>query len=103
VREEIPILTVLMNNSHFGNYERMIPTSARLYDSAALSGDFSAVAKGLGLHSERVDTPEALVPALKRAAQSTRDGRAALVEVITTVEARIPYAGEHLEDLEPGQ
>ncbi len=103
VREEIPILTVLMNNSHFGNYERMIPTSARLYDSAALSGDFSAVAAGLGLHSERVDTPEALVPALKRAAQSTRDGRAALVEVITTVEPRIPYAGDHLEDLEPGQ
>ena len=86
VRERIPILTVLLNNSAMGNYERMIPKATQLYRTKYLSGDYSLVAKGLGAHAERVDQPRDIAPALQRALTATRAGTAALVEFITREE-----------------
>jgi acetolactate synthase-1/2/3 large subunit len=37
---------------------------------------------GLGAHSERVEQPEEIAPALLRAIRSTEEGTAALVEVM---------------------
>lgn len=93
VRERIPILTVLLNNSRMGNYERLIPRSAALYDSTRMSGDYTAVARGLGLHAERVEAPGAIVPAFERARRSLLEGKSALVEFITRAEPDIPYQG----------
>jgi acetolactate synthase-1/2/3 large subunit len=86
VRERIPILTVLLNNSAMGNYERLIPKATDRYRTKYLSGDYSLVARGLGAHAERVEQPRDIIPALQRALAATREGLAALVEFITREE-----------------
>ena len=93
VRERIPILTVLLNNSRMGNYEKLIPRSAALFDSTRMSGDYTAVARGLGLHAERVEAPGAIIPAFERARRSMLEGTSALIEFITRAEPDIPYQG----------
>jgi thiamine pyrophosphate-dependent acetolactate synthase large subunit-like protein len=40
------------------------------------------VAQGLGAYSERVEHPDTLIPAYRRAIRATEDGQAALVEVM---------------------
>ena len=86
VREEIPILTMLLNNSAMGNYERNIPRSSELYGTKLLSGDYSRVADGLGAWTRRVERPEEIGPAIEAGIVATREGRPALLEFITKEE-----------------
>ncbi|GIT28165.1 MAG: hypothetical protein Ct9H300mP1_02110 [Planctomycetaceae bacterium] len=41
VREEIPILTVVLKNSAMGNYEKHIPISVEKYGTKYLTGDYA--------------------------------------------------------------
>ncbi len=86
VREQIPILTLLLNNSAMGNYEQHIPIASERYGTKFLSGNYSEVARGLGAHSMRVEQPGEIVPALEQAIDVTRDGKPALLEFITREE-----------------
>jgi acetolactate synthase-1/2/3 large subunit len=86
VRSEIPILTVVLKNSVMTNYDNYMPEATRLFGSNALGGNYAKVAEGLGAHSERVTSPDVLAPALKRAVAANREGKAALLEVLTKVE-----------------
>ncbi len=83
-RMGIPTLTIVVNNGGTGGALMTAdrPNAAPL-SMAALGGDFSMVARGLGAYSERVEQPGELIPAFKRAIKATEDGQAALVEVIT--------------------
>ncbi|MCH2126764.1 MAG: thiamine pyrophosphate-requiring protein [Pirellulaceae bacterium] len=90
VREQIPILTVLMNNSGMGNYEKNIPISSERYGTKFLTGNYSEVARGLGAFSERIEQPQEIIPALERAIAATQDGQPALLEFITCEEADMP-------------
>ncbi len=87
VREKIPILTVVLNNSGMGTYFEMTPSTS------ALSGNYAKVAEGLGGRSERVEEPDEVIPAIRRAQKSAESGRAALLEIITKVELgfQTPY------------
>ena len=49
---------------------------------AQLGGNFSEVARGLGAYSERIEAPDEIIPAYKRAIQATEKGQAALVEIM---------------------
>ena len=80
VREKIPVLTIVLNNSGMGTYFKSTPTTS------VLSGDYAKVAEGLGGYSERVEDPDEIVPAIKRAGKSLESGRAALLEIVTKVE-----------------
>lgn len=91
VRENIPILTIMLNNSVMGNYDRYIPKAHEKYGTRATSGAYSEVARGLGAYSERVDDPGQVRAALQRGIRETQDGRAALLEFITREERDIPY------------
>ena len=86
VREEIPILTVLLNNSAMGNYEKNIPIASERYSTKFLSGNYAEVARGLGAWSKRVEQPQEIGPAFKEALKQTRDGHPALLEFITCEE-----------------
>lgn len=83
VRMGLPTLTVLINNGGTGGgmmgMNRPNGTPPAL---AQLGGNFSVVAQGLGAYSERVEHPDNLVPAYRRAIRATQDGQAALVEVM---------------------
>jgi len=89
VREQIPILTLLLNNSAMGNYEKHIPKAVARYRTKHLSGNYSEVARGLGAHAERIERPEEVRPAIERGMAATRDGKPALIEFITREEPDI--------------
>jgi acetolactate synthase-1/2/3 large subunit len=86
VRSGIPILTVVLNNGRLGGYEKYLSVSTERYGTRYLSGDYSKVADGLGGYTERVERPEGLVPAFRRAIAEVEGGRPALLEVITREE-----------------
>ena len=86
VREQIPILTILLNNSAMGNYEQHIPAASERYGTKFLTGNYSDVARALGAHAQRVERPEGIAPALQAAIQATHDGQAAVIEFITREE-----------------
>ena len=89
VRSEIPIVTVVLNNGHMTNYDTYMPAATERYGSNRLSGDYTAVAAGLGAHAERVESPGALPAAFERAKAANREGLPAVVEVISKVEKQV--------------
>ena len=82
VREQIPIITILLNNSILGDYEKLQPVAIERYGFNTLSGDYNKVAEGLGGYTERVERPEDIVPVLKRAKKANDAGKAALIEIM---------------------
>ena len=93
VREEIPILTLILNNSAMGNYEQHIPQAVARYGTKFLSGNDSEVARGLGAHAERIERPSEIIPAFERAIRITKEGKPALLELITREEAGMATPG----------
>ena len=86
VRERIPILTIVLNNSALGGYEQYMPVATELYGTKYLSGDYAKVAEGLGGYSERIENPADVIPAIQRAQEQIAFGKPALLEVITREE-----------------
>jgi len=86
VRNRIGIVTVLLNNSCLGGYDKHLPNATRLYGTRFLSGNYRQVAEGLGAYAERVEEPEEIIPAAKRAVRVAAEGRPALLEIITKEE-----------------
>ena len=90
VRNRIPILTILMNNGVMGGYTKKQPVATERFDVHRLSGNYAAVAEGLGCYAERVQKVSDLKPAIDRAISQTEAGRPALLEVITAEESDYP-------------
>ncbi len=86
VRNHIGTLTILMNNSCLGGYDKHLPNATRLYGTRFISGDYGKIAEGLGAYVERVERPGEIIPAIQRAVKVTADGRPALLEIITREE-----------------
>jgi acetolactate synthase-1/2/3 large subunit len=83
VREKIPITTILLNNSGLGTYFAATPTTSKL------SGDYSGIAEALGGYTEKVEKPDEITPAIKRAVESNKSGRAALLEIVSGVDVEL--------------
>jgi thiamine pyrophosphate-dependent acetolactate synthase large subunit-like protein len=86
VREQIPILMVLVNNSLLAGYTRFHPVASERYHLNRQSGEYSKVAEALGGYGEKVVQPGEIIPALQRAKKSVDSGQPALIEVITREE-----------------
>ena len=87
VRERIPILTVLLNNSGMGIYgPDQFPAAQERYRIKDLGGKYAEVAAAMGGYSRRVDRPEEVVPALQEAIRVVEDGTPALLEFVTSRE-----------------
>ena len=83
VRMGLPTLTIVVNNEGTGGgLMGMESPTGPPPDMAKLTGNWSKVAEGLGAYSERVEDPEEVGSALKRAIAATESGQAALVEVM---------------------
>ena len=84
VREKIPILTIVLNNSRMGIYpDDRFPTANQMYGTKFLSGDYTKVAEALGGYNEKVTDPEDIGSAIDRAKKVISDGYPALLEIIT--------------------
>jgi thiamine pyrophosphate-dependent acetolactate synthase large subunit-like protein len=89
VREHIPILTIVLNNSALGGYENHMPVATERYGTKFLSGDYAKVAEGLGGYSEKVESPADIIPAIHRCQEVLEAGKPALLEIITREEGKV--------------
>ena len=86
VRCNIPILTVVFNNSTMAIEKTSLAKSHELYGTRDIGGNYADMAVAMGGWSERVEDPSEIAPAIMRAKRATEDGRAALLEFITSEE-----------------
>jgi acetolactate synthase-1/2/3 large subunit len=103
VREQLPILTVILNNSVMGGYGHHMPTASEQYRSNRLSGSYARVAEALGAHAERVERAEDVRGALERAISATRDGQPAVLEMITREDPVYPVSVQLLREVAESQ
>lgn len=92
-RENIPILTVVLNNSSMGIYRpEHFATAHELYGTKTTGGDFVKMAEALGGYSERVTQPQDIIPAVQRCVGVVDGGSPALLEIVTDdAEKDMPY------------
>lgn len=86
VRNDIPILTIVLNNNFMAAETHSMQASHERYGTMNILGNYADLAKSLGGWSERVEEPGQIVPALQRAHKTTLDGKAALLEFVTSRE-----------------
>ncbi|MGW7549510.1 thiamine pyrophosphate-dependent enzyme [Streptomyces sp. NPDC054770] len=91
---ELPLLIVVFNNRVYKsmnlNHRRFYPDGAAAETGEWLGTDLhrlprlAAFAEPFGMHTETVDTSEALAPALERALKAVAEGTTAVVDVLVT-------------------
>jgi acetolactate synthase-1/2/3 large subunit len=86
VRERIPILSILSNNFSMACEIPIMQESTAKYGATNISGNYADMAKAFGGYGERVETPDQIIPALKRGIAKTQEGVPALIEVLTAKE-----------------
>src|SRR5262245_26425599 len=91
----LPLLTVMFNNRTYGNDEEhqevVAKTRGRPVENKVVgiriddpAPDFARIAQGFGVHAEGpIDSADAVGPALRRALRVVKEGRPALVDVLT--------------------
>ncbi|MGO9468527.1 MAG: thiamine pyrophosphate-dependent enzyme, partial [Isosphaeraceae bacterium] len=89
VRNEIGIITILLNNSVMGNYGSYMPLAIERHRANRLGGDYSDLARALGAYAARVTNPGEFSTAFSGAIASAREGRPALLEFITCEEPAV--------------
>jgi acetolactate synthase-1/2/3 large subunit len=90
IRCNLPILTVVMRNNVLGGYAASMPIATQKYGANRMSGGYAPIAQALGGYGECVTSPAELRPALLRALEKVGQGQAALIEVVTHEEPRLP-------------
>jgi thiamine pyrophosphate-dependent acetolactate synthase large subunit-like protein len=88
VRNRIPIITVVLNNSTMAVEIPHLPISHEKYGSRDIGGSYADLARAMGGWSERVTDPAQIGDAFRRARAVTEDGRPALLEFVTSAETR---------------
>lgn len=87
VRERIPIITIVYNNSKLGGYGKDFPVASEKYGLNIISGNYSKIAEGLGAgYVERVVEPSEIVSAILRAKKSLESGKPSFLEIMTEEE-----------------
>ena len=86
VRCDAPILTIVLNNSTMAIETSHMKLSHERHRTRDIGGDYAGIARDLGGWSERVENPEEIGPAILRARRQTENGRACLLEFITSAE-----------------
>ena len=94
VRERIPILSIVLNNSAMGIYSpNSFPTANDLYGTKYTGGNFAMVAEAMGGYNARIENPADIVPAIQTATKVIDAGQPAVLEFITKEEQAFPFRG----------
>jgi acetolactate synthase-1/2/3 large subunit len=86
VRCGVPICTIVLNNSAMAIEIPHMKLSHERYRSRDLGGSYANLARDLGGWSERVEDPAQIADAIQRARRQTEEGRACLLEFVTSQE-----------------
>jgi acetolactate synthase-1/2/3 large subunit len=90
-RSGIPMTTIVLNNSTMAIETHAMAYSHEKYRTRDLGGSYANIAKDLGGWSERVDSPAEVGNAILRARKENENGRAALLEFITSAETAFSH------------
>ena len=93
VRSNIPILTVVLNNSTMAIETSHMATSHEMYKTRDLGGDYADMAKAMGGWAEKISDPDSIRNAFTRAKAATENGQAALLEFVTSEEQDFSFRG----------
>jgi thiamine pyrophosphate-dependent acetolactate synthase large subunit-like protein len=93
VRNKVPITTIVLNNGAMSIEVPTIPVATERYGAKYMGGNYMQVAKALGGYGERVEKPDEIVPALKRAIEVNKQGQPALLEFVTKEERDFSLKG----------
>ena len=93
VRSNLPILTIVLNNSTMAVETRHMALSHERYGTRDLGGNYADMARAMGGWAERVEDPAAVGAAIGRARRATEEGKAALLEFITSSEIEYSHKG----------
>lgn len=93
VREKLPVLSILFNNSYMAMETNAMGLSQSKFGTMEISGDYTALAQALGVYAERITEPSEIAGALRRGIEQTQAGRPVLLEFITSRELRISTHG----------
>ena len=89
-RENVPILTVILNNQKMAGYDRKLPVAQHGFRFNRMSGDYCGVARALGAFAERVTERADIAPAIERAKAHIATGQTAVLEIMTCRGNRVP-------------
>ena len=92
-RSQVPITTILLNNSamatYTGNNRGAIGEDARtIYGISNMYGDYTKIAEGMGATGIKVTLTKDIAPALQKAQKLNEEGITVLIEVMTNIEER---------------
>ena len=90
-RCEIPIITVVLNNSTMAIETQAMATSHRMFRTRDLGGNYAEMGRAMGGHAERIEDPAEVAPAFQRARRMTEEGKAVLLELITSAETEFSH------------
>ena len=88
-RSNIGTLTIVLNNGVMTHYYDHFPHATEHWGSNRLGGEYAKVAEGLGAYAERVDSPDEVSPAIRRALEATQNNQPAVLEMMTKEEENI--------------
>ncbi|MBN8829036.1 MAG: thiamine pyrophosphate-requiring protein [Sphingomonadales bacterium] len=86
VRERLPIMSILLNNSSMAMELNVMPTATEKYRSTDIGGNYAEFARALGGHGERIAKVEDIIPAIQRGVAATQAGKPVLLEFLTSQE-----------------
>jgi acetolactate synthase-1/2/3 large subunit len=86
VRCGIPITTIVLNNSAMAIERHALVVSHDRYRTRDIGGNYAEMGRAMGGYAERLEKPIDIVPALERARKMNEDGKAVLLEFITSEE-----------------
>ena len=88
VRAQVPITTVLLNNSGMATYPGGFPTARKEFGLSNMYGDYAKIAEAMGGVGLRVREPAQMAPALVQAQQCNAEGQSVLIDVHSDMEGR---------------
>ena len=92
VRCHIPIITVVLNNSTMAAEVRAMAASHELFNTRDVGGNYADMGRAMGGYAERIEDPQEVIPAFRRARRVTeQDGTAVLLEFITSAETEASH------------
>jgi acetolactate synthase-1/2/3 large subunit len=77
---------VVLNNSTMAIETQAMATSHRLFNTRDLGGNYADLGRAMGGYAERIEDPDEVIPAFQRARRMTEEGKAVLLEFITSSE-----------------
>ncbi len=85
-RNNIPVLTIVLNNSTMAIETTHMARSHERYGTRDIGGNYADMALAMGGWAEQIEDPADVGTAIRRARKATEDGQASLLEFITSEE-----------------